>query len=193
MQWFPVGPDFVFDPRDSGFTRLSPSNDGGVNGRVLSIALEPSADPVRPTVLYAIGGDGPPTPVRSTTVFRKAAADPSWSCPGDALLASFPRADPACVAAHPSFASHAYVGTWDDRAVYPYDGSTGTWGARSPVPGRVRKIVVDPRPVATIAQTVLYAATDAGVFRSATNGGAWTQILAGDCWSLAAHIPAAGT
>jgi hypothetical protein len=192
MQWFPCGPDFVFDPSDGGYTRLSPSNEGGISGRVLSIAMEASADPLRPNVLYAVGGegfrDGP-----TMTVFRKAAADTHWSCPGDALLQAFPDADPRAVATHPSYPDHAYVGTWNDQAVYAYDGATRTWGPRSPIPGRVRKLIVDPRPVASIAATILYAATDAGVYRSANNGGVWTQVLTGDCWSLAAHIPAAGS
>jgi len=192
MQWFPVGPDFVFAPVDAGYTRLSPSNEAGASGRVLSVAMDASADPLHPSVLYAIGGEGPSTPVGSTSVFRKAAADASWSCPGDALLAAHPYVDPSCVATHPTFADHAYVGTWQDQAMYVYDGATGTWGGRRPVPGRVRKLIVDPRPVATIANTVVYAATDSGVYLSQNNGGSWTQVLSGDVWSLAAHIPASG-
>lgn len=193
MQWFPVGPDFVFSPVDTGYTRLSPANESGANGRVLSLAMDASADPLHPSVLYAIGGEGPTTPVTSATVFRKAAADAAWSCPGDALLAAHPDVDPFCVATHPSFPDHAYVGTWQDQAMYIFDGAAGTWGGRLPIPGRVRTLIVDPRPVASIASSVIYAATDTGVYLSQNNGGSWTLLLGGDVWSLAAHIPASGT
>jgi hypothetical protein len=176
-----------------GFTRLSASNEAGASGRVLSVAMDASADPLEPSVLYAVAGEGSSTVVGSTSVFRRAAGASSWDCPGDALLAAHPLADPACVATHPGFADHAYVGTWGDRAIYLLDGAAGTWGPRRPVPGRVRKVLVDTRPVASIANTVLYAATDTGVYRSADNGGSWSQLLGGDVWSLAVHTPASGT
>jgi hypothetical protein len=52
--------------------------------------------------------------------------------------------------------------------------------------------VIDPRTAGNPAATVLCAATDQGVFRSADSGGSWTNVLSGDVWSFSASMPTGG-
>jgi hypothetical protein len=40
--WFPIGPDFVFSPRDVNFKRLSRRDDFGRQGLVNGIAVDPT-------------------------------------------------------------------------------------------------------------------------------------------------------
>ena len=82
------------------------------------------------------------------------------------------------------------MGTWEDQGFYASTnrGATDSWRAKVPVPGRIRKLIVDPRPVASVGQTIIYAATDSGIYRSVNNGGDWTLILPGDVWSFVFKI-----
>jgi hypothetical protein len=42
MSWFPVGPNFSFAPNDTGFQRLSRRNEGGRQGLVSAITVDPA-------------------------------------------------------------------------------------------------------------------------------------------------------
>src|ERR1035441_3710376 len=57
MSWFPVGPNFVFAPMDSGFKRLSRRNEAGEQGLVSAIAGDPTdANQIHVTVRPSTGG-----------------------------------------------------------------------------------------------------------------------------------------
>jgi hypothetical protein len=42
MSWFPLGPNFVFAPKDKGFKRSSRRNEAGRQGLVSAIAVDPT-------------------------------------------------------------------------------------------------------------------------------------------------------
>jgi len=41
MSWLPIGPDFVFHPRNASFRRLSLLNEYGVQGDAEEIVIDP--------------------------------------------------------------------------------------------------------------------------------------------------------
>ena len=187
MSWFPIGPDFVFAPKDGNFKRLSMRNEFGRQGLTSSITV----DPTDPNTVYiterpSSGG---------TSAFRTRDDGASWVPIADSLQQTNPRLDPMCIAVNRDHPTTIYMGTFSDRGVYVSNsrGDPGSWSARNPINGAVRKIIVDPRTSATLATTVLYAATNNGVFRSPDGGATWNQVQAGDVWSLVAHMPAVGT
>jgi hypothetical protein len=186
VTWLPIGPDFVFAPRSSSFKRLSLRNEGGRQGLVSSIAI----DPTEPETIYVV--ERPSS--GGASAFRTRDDGMSWTPIADALQQVNPGIDPTCVAINPDHPEIVYLGTWGDGAVYVSTnrGEPGSWGPRRAVGGNVRKLIVDPRTSAVTATTVLYAAASTGVHRSADGGQTWAQVLAGDVWTLEAHIPPTG-
>lgn len=185
MSWFPHGPDFVFAPREGNFKRLSRRNAWGRQGLVSAIAV----DPTDPATIYVV--ERPSS--GGTTAFRTQSEGALWTPIADSLQRNDANVDPSCIAVNPAHPEIVYMGTWANTGVYVSGNRGDTWGARNPIPANVRRLIVDPRTAADPATTVLYAVTNGGVFRSPDGGVTWAQVLAGDVWSLAAYIPAAGT
>jgi len=187
MTWHPIGPDFVFAPKNSPFKRLSRRNEYGRQGLVSSICV----DPTDARTLYV--AERPSS--GGTSAFRTTDDGASWTPIADSLQQTNPRLDPSCFAVNPDHPATIYMGTLADRGIYVSSnrGAAGSWGPRNAINGSVRNIIVDPRTSATLATTVLYAATTNGVFRSPDGGLTWAQVQTGDCWSLVADMPATGT
>ena len=187
MTWLPSGPAFVFAPRDANFRRFSRRNEGGEQGLVGRIAIEPGD----PTTVYAVlrptsGGVG---------VYRSSgagAATEDWTSITDVLQQGNPQIDPSCVAIDPVTPSTIYMGSWNDGSVYMSTTRGASWAPPVYVGARIRKLVIDPRTAGNANSTVIYAATDGGVFRSANSGQSWTNVLSGDVWSFCASMPPGG-
>jgi hypothetical protein len=187
MSWLPNGPKFVFAPRDASFHRLSRRNEGGEQGLVARIAIEPGD----PTTMYAV--------VRPTSgnvgLFRSSGAGTStedWGSIVDGLQQGNPQIDPSCVAVDPVTPSTIYMASYYDASVYVSTTRGDSWAPGVYLGARIRKLVIDPRTAGSPTATVLYAATDQGVFRSADSGGSWTNVLGGDVWSFSASMPVGG-
>jgi hypothetical protein len=187
MTWHPIGPDFVYAPRNTPAGRLSRRNENGRQGLVSSITVDPTD--VQTIYVAERPSSGGSTAFRSRTDGR------SWDPIADELQGADPSVDPTCIAVNPDHPATLYLGTGGRQGVYVSSGrgDPGTWGPRRAIPGYVRKLLVDPRFSATLATTVLYAATNNGVYRSPDGGTTWVQVLAGDAWSLVATYPPAST
>ncbi len=185
MAWYPVGPDSVFAPKRAPFERLSRRNEYGRQGLVSSIAMDPT-DPATIYVTERPSSGG-------TSAFRTRDDGNSWTPIADSLQQLDPRVDPSCIAVNPDNPTTIYMGVNQGVYVSSSRGDPGSWSARHAIPGYVRKLIVDSRTSATLATTVLYAATTAGVYRSADGGTTWNQVLPGDTWTLVAYMPSAGT
>lgn len=187
MSWFPIGPDFVFAPKNANFKRLSRRNEYGRQGLPSSITI----DPTDPNTIYV--AERPSS--GGTSAFRTRDDGASWTPIADALQQADSSVDPSCFAVNPDHPATIYMGTYSNQGIYVSSsrGDPGSWSARYAIPGSVRKLIVDPRTSATLATTVLYAATTLGVYRSPDGGQTWAQVVAGNCWSLQAWMPTMGT
>lgn len=191
MSWFPIGPDFVFSPRNGNFKRLSRRNElgrqgfiGGV-GQIGGLAID-QADPDTIYVVERPSSGG-------STAFRTRTGGVFWTPITDSLQQSDANIDPNCIVINPVHPNIIYLGTWNNRGVFVSDNRGDTWGTRNAINGKVRKLIVDPRTAATPATTVLYAATDDGVYCSPDGGASWTKVVDGNVRSLVAHMPTTGT
>lgn len=185
MTWHPIGPDFVYAPRATPFQRLSRRNEYGRQGLTSAITVDPTdANTIYVAERPSSGG---------STAFRTRNLGRSWTPIADELQQADAAVDPSWVAVNPDHPDTIYLATLGRQGVYVSSarGDAGSWGPRRPVGGVVRKLIVDPRFSATLATTVIYAATTTGVYRSANGGQTWTQVLAGDAWSLVATFPPA--
>jgi hypothetical protein len=185
MTWHPVGPDFVYAPRRLPYQRLSRRNEQGRQGLTWAICVDPT-DSASIYVAERPSSGG-------STAFRTRDDGRSWTPIADELQQADAAVDPSCLAVNPDHPEVIYLGTWSRQSVFVSSarGDVGSWGPPRAVGGSIRKLVVDPRFSATLATTVIYAATTAGVFRSADGGSSWVQVLAGDVWSLVATFPPA--
>jgi hypothetical protein len=186
VSWYPIGPDFVLAPRLGGFSRLSVRNEAGRQSLVGAVA----ADPTDSSTIYVA--------VRPTSGgssgFRTRDGGKTWTPITDSLQAADPSVDPSCFAVNPAHPDTIYLGAGWARRTYTSSGSRGdTWDLAASLPGFARQIIVDPRTAINAATTVLYAATTSGIYRSPDGGQSWSQVLAGDVWSLAAYMPGTGT
>jgi len=186
MTWFPIGPDFVNQPRVVNYTRLSKRNQWGAQGRVNCISFESSMLPDTPAASYAVVTDTS----GQCAAFRRRQSEGKWEPITDSLRQTNPNLDPSWIAVNPNNPLWIYMSTQKDQGIYVSNnrGNAGSWNAKVAVDGRVRKLIVDPRPVMDINDTILYAATDTGVYKSTNNGADWTLILSGDVWSLSFRI-----
>ena len=187
MSWLPIGPDFVFAPRNAPFRRLSMRNESGRQGLPWSIAIDPNdAQTIYVAERPSSGG---------TSAFRTRDEGRSWTPIVDTLQQADPAVDPSCFAVNPDNPATIYMGTWSNNGVYVSGDRGGTWGLRRVLPdgAAIRKLIVDPRTSAVPATTVLYAAAHTGVYRSPDGGTTWARVLSGDVWSLVADMPATGT
>src|SRR5882762_6235217 len=186
MAWLPIGPDFVFTPRNPNFKRLSRRNEVGQQCLVSTITV----DPTDALTIYVC--DRPSS--GGATTFRTRDGGQSWTPITDALQRSDPRIDPVHLAVNPDHPEIIYLATFWTSALYVSNDRGDTWSPARSIGGFARKLVVDTRTSSNPSMTVLYAATAAGVFRSADGGATWSAapVFAGDIWSLEAHTPATG-
>lgn len=188
MTWFPIGPDFIQQPRVRPYQRISRRNYWGSMGRVRQVAVEAGAGR-EPETIYAAVNDSLDGDV---AIFRKRLGEDAWTCLTDGLRRADNNVDPRCVATHPRFPQQVYFGTQLDQGFYRSADRGDAWEPRIAMGGRLRKIVVDPRAVATVDDTIVYAATDNGLYRSPDNGDTWTLVLPGAIESFVLLADGAG-
>jgi hypothetical protein len=184
--WVPIGPDFVFSPRDINFKRLSRRNEYARQSLVNSIAIDPNdANTIYTAETPASGG---------TAVFRTDDGGASWTSLMDSLQSLDPgNTNPSTVAHHASISGVIYVGTYTGRL---YSSTTGgaSWSTPFTFTGtNVFKIIADPRNANDPAQTTVYAALSNGIWMSTDGGGLFKHVLEGNCTAFAARIPTGGS
>jgi len=185
MSWLPIGPDFVFSPRNQNYKRLSKRNEWGRQGLPACIAV----DQTEPATIYDVerpssGGAG---------AFRTRNGGESWTSIADSLILADPLADPVWIDVNPVHANVIYLATDQGQGFYISDDRGDTWGPKKPVPGRVRIFRIEPNSAGDLAATRIIIGTNTGAYYSIDSGDTWTLVLAGDCHWLAIHVPAVGT
>lgn len=192
MAWFPVGPAFVFAPRNESYRRLSRRNEKGRQSIVRDIAVDPAyvAGPNTKPTIYIVEGRARDL----TNAWRSDDDGATWTSIADTLRRQLSNLyiDPSCVAVNPANPDTIYLGT-SSWYLYRSSDRGATWSANTGFSSEMRKILVDGRTAATPVTTVLYVATANGLRRSATGGATWdaAPILAGDIRALAGHFDAA--
>lgn len=188
MAWYPIGPDFVFVPRDINFKRLSVRNEWLRQGLVNSIAI----DPTDPNTIYV--AETPTSGGRSA--FRTTDGGRSWTPIVDVLQQGNPSFAPNVVIVDPVNTSIIYIATNNFPSVVVQSSDKGsTWRPATTVPGAVRKLVLDPNTAGSLTATTIYAQTDNGIYRSTDSGQTWGAgpVLNGFITSFIAVFPAGGT
>jgi hypothetical protein len=147
MAWFPIGPDFVFTPRNPNFKRLSRRNEVGQQCLVSTITV----DPTDPLTIYVC--DRPSS--GGATTFRTRDGGQSWTPITDALQRSDPRIDPVYVAVNPDHPEIIYLATFWTSSLYASNDRGDTWSAAHSIGGFARKVVVDARTSSNATSTVL--------------------------------------
>lgn len=194
MTWFPIGPNFVYTPRDAAVPkRLSRRNCAARQCQIWFIAVDPNSV----NTIYTVDQDsyhGLPMPKGGTGAFRTDDGGKSWTAISDSIQQTNFALNPSCVAVHPVDGNYIYLGT-DTGEIYRSSNKGGMWGAPTSPSTSIKKIIVDPRAATNPATTTLYAATATGVFVSTNGGASWgaTPVLAGAVSSMAFYLPAAGT
>jgi hypothetical protein len=181
MPFLPIGPDFVFAPRERDFKRLSLRNEFGAQGLVQSIAVASgAANRLYAVVRPATGG---------TSVHRTDDGGASWTSLFDEImLADFDSTQATCITIDPSDPNRVFVGC-DQPLIWVSTDAGSSWVKREVGDtGNVRKILVDPRSAGDPASTVLLAATSQGVFRSTDGGATFTRLLDGAVFDVAASF-----
>jgi hypothetical protein len=170
MSWFPVGPNFVFAPADTGFKRLSRRNEGGRQGKVSAITVDPTdASHVYIVVSPATGG---------AAAFHSADGGASWEAVSDALQQADPTVLSTAIAVNPVNPAIIYLATDDGRCFTSTSrGAAGSWSAAAALGGAVTRLLVDPNTAAAPATTVLYAAGSDGVWQSTDGGASFKQVV----------------
>jgi hypothetical protein len=198
--WFPIGPDFVYAPRDTAVPkRLSRRNEWARQAKVTSMAVDGSSTP--PT-LYTIERPYPqpdsnyqpqlPYWPPSGAAFRSQDDGRTWKSIADGLIASSPGLIPSSVAVHPLLPTYIYLGTVSGE-VHVSNSRGDSWQSFQSLGAGVTQIVVDPRGAGTPTTTTIYAATTSGLRRSTDGGASWQSTpLTGDVMCLAFNMPALG-
>jgi hypothetical protein len=106
MTWFPIGPDFVNQPRVTNYTRLSKRNQWGGQGRINCISFEQGTVPGTPANIYAVVTDAS----GQCAAFRKGQDDKSWQSITDGERQRNPSLDPRWIAVNHSFPEWIYMG-----------------------------------------------------------------------------------
>jgi hypothetical protein len=190
MSWFPIGPDFIYTPRDSGTPqRISRRNMYARQCQIWGIIV----DPTNNNTIYTIDQNSYVGPVAKggTSAFRTDDGGKSWTPISDSLQQPDFTLQPTCIAVHPSSPNYVYMGTATGK-IYTSTNKGQSWGAPVTVStGRITQIIVDPRNAMNPATTTIYAGTQTGVFVSTTGGASWgaTPVLAGPVSSMAFSLP----
>jgi hypothetical protein len=89
MTWFPIGPDFVYTPRDTTTpARSSRRNQWARQGRVVSVAVDPNA----PNNIYTADSvTYPGLPRGGTAVFATSDGGQSWTRSAGPAKLGWPR------------------------------------------------------------------------------------------------------
>ncbi len=183
--WFPIGPDFVFTPRDANFRRLSRRNELARQGLVNSVAIDPNDVSTIYTAEAPTSG--------GNAAFRTDDGGNSWTSLVDSLQQTDPgNVNPSCVAHHPAISGAVYLGTFSGR-VYTSTTRGSSWSGPFTLGGQVFKLIADPRNASDPATTVVYAASTSGLWRSADGGASFTPVIPGNVTALAARIPTDGS
>lgn len=185
MSWLPIGPDFVFTPRNKNFKRLSKRNEYGRQGLPSCIAVDQSD----PTNIYDI--ERPSS--GGSAAFRTLDGGNQWRQISDSLKQTDPLVDPMWIDVNPAHPNVIHMSTYNDRGFYISNDRGDTWGAKKPVPGKVRLFWIDPTTAADLAHTHIVAAANNGVYYSDNSGDSWTKVADGDCQWLTIHVSATGT
>jgi hypothetical protein len=125
--WFPLGPDFVFTPRNPTFRRLSRRNEFGQQCLVSSITVSP-ADPATIYVCARPSSGG-------ASAFRTTDGGSTWKPITDALQRANYGVDPVHVAVNPNHPNIVYLSTYWDAGVYTSVDGGDTWGPKSALGG----------------------------------------------------------
>lgn len=193
MSWFPIGPDFVYTPRDSAPPqRISRRNMYARQTQIWNIAVDPND----PNTLYTVDQDTNISPVvkGGAVGHRTDDGGKSWTSITDSLQQADFTLVPTCFAVHPVNSNYVYLGT-ESGAFYVSINKGKNWGAPVTVTnGTIRQIVVDPRNAMNPMTTTIYVGTANGLFVSTTGGASFggTPVLAGSVSSLAFSLPLAG-
>ena len=194
MTWFPIGPDFIYTPRDSAPPkRLSRRNQAARQCKIWGIAVDPSDS----QAIYTIDQDiyvGLPMPKGGSGAFATGDGGKSWTAISDTMQQADFALNPTCIAVHPANGNYIYMGT-DSGAIYVSSNKGAAWGPPASPSTSVSHIIVDPRNAGSPATTVIYAGTPTGVFVSTDGGASWgaTPVLGGPVSSMAFDLPTAGT
>ena len=190
MTWFPIGPDFIYTPRDSATPqRISRRNMYARQCQIWGITV----DPTNNNTIYTIDQNSNVGALAKggTSAFRTDDGGESWTPISDSLLQADFTLQPTCIGVHPSNPNYVYMGTATGK-VYSSTNKGLSWGAPVTVStGRITQIIVDPRNATNPATTTIYAGTQTGVFVSTTGGASWgaTPVLAGPVSSMAFSLP----
>lgn len=192
MTWFPIGPDFIYTPRDTTMSppRISRRNMYARQTQIWNIAVDPSD----PNTLYTVDQDTNISPVVKGGAVGHCTDDggKSWTSITDSLQANF-TFTPTCFAVHPLNSNYVYMGT-NTGAFYVSSNKGQQWGAPAIVTnGPISQIVVDPRNAISPATTI-YVGTGNSLFVSTTGGASFggSPVLAGTISSLAFSLFAGG-
>lgn len=186
-KWVPIGPDFVFAPRDPSFKRLSRRNELGRQGLVQSFAVDSTDYGTIYTVEAPTSG--------GNSAFRTTDGGTSWTPIVDGLQQADPsNVNPSCIAINPMLTGYVYLGTYSGR-VYTSPGTSGdSWNsAFGNIGSGLFKLIVDPRSASNPNTTIVYAASNNGVWRSSDGAATFSQILSGGLSDLAVRFPVGGT
>src|SRR5260221_5060007 len=190
MSWFPIGPDFIYTPRDSATPqRISRRNMYARQCQIWGITIDPTDN----NTIYTIDQNSYVGPMAKggTSAFRTDDGGKSWTPISDSLQQADFTLQPTCIAVHPSSPNYVYMGTATGK-IYTSINKGQSWGAPVTVStGRVTQIIVDPRNAMNPATTTIYAGTQTGVFVSTTGGASWgaTPVLAGPVSSMVFSLP----
>jgi len=185
MSWLPIGPDFVFSPRNQNFKRLSKRNERGRQGLPACIAVDQGA----PTNIYDI--ERPSS--GGSAAFRTLDGGNRWRQISDSLKQADPLVDPMWIEVNPAHPNVICMATYNDSGLYISNDRGDTWSGKKAVPGNVRVFRIDPTTASDLANTHIVAGADNGVYYSVNSGDSWTKVADGACHWLAIHVPTAGT
>jgi hypothetical protein len=184
MTWFPIGPDFVYAPRDLLVARRVSRRNAQARQTMVSALTVDAAGTV-----YTVDTPYP----TGSGAWRRDGTNGSWTSILDALLLADPSVVATTVAVNPVDNQNVFLGT-QSGAVYTSATRGDNWQPpQDPGGGAISQIFVDPRGAASQATRVVYAGTQNGLYRSV--GGVWdgTPMINGSVTSIAASVPTAGT
>jgi hypothetical protein len=184
MTFLPIGPDFVFGPRDFNFKRVSVRNEFGCQAMVRQIAVDPSDANTIYVLARPVSGGG--------AVFRSDDGGASWTSVFDGpQRANIANANVNAIALNPVNTATVYVAT-DNSMLWVSKDRGSTWTGPTAMGGvGVRQLIVDPRNADNETSTVIIAADAAGVLVSPTGGASWSNVLNGQCTTVAASFAGA--